>query len=75
MISLGRHCEALQELQNLVTLAPNEFALYLAAGQAFKQTGSTSLAAKYFVMASDLAPKTSNVCKEQLEKLYADQNE
>lgn len=58
--SLGRHAEALKELEEVKEIVPKESLVYYLIGKIHKKLGNTDLALMHFSWATDLDPKGAN---------------
>ncbi|CAH0548030.1 unnamed protein product [Brassicogethes aeneus] len=66
--ALGRHSEALHELEELKELIPKESLVYYLIGKVHKKLGNTDLALMHFSWATDLDPKgASSQIKEAFD--------
>ncbi|KAF2892768.1 hypothetical protein ILUMI_13403 [Ignelater luminosus] len=58
--AVGRHAEALKELEELKEIVPKESLVYYLIGKVHKKLGNTDLALMHFSWATDLDPKGAN---------------
>lgn len=66
--AVGRHAEALEELEELKAIVPKESLVYYLIGKVHKKLGNTDLALMHFSWATDLDPKgASNQIKEAFD--------
>lgn len=66
--AVGRHAEALKELEELKTIVPKESLVYYLIGKVHKKLGNTDLALMHFSWATDLDPKgASSQIKEAFD--------
>lgn len=66
--NLGRHAEALKELEELKEIVPKESLVYYLIGKVHKKLGNTDLALMHFSWATDLDPKgASSQIKEAFD--------
>lgn len=66
--ALGRHAEALKDLEELRKIIPKESQVYSLIGQVHKKLGNTDLALMHFSWSTDLDPKgASSQIKETID--------
>lgn len=66
--AVGRHAEALKELEELKAIVPKESLVYYLIGKVHKKLGNTDLALMHFSWATDLDPKgASSQIKEAFD--------
>jgi anaphase-promoting complex subunit 3 len=70
LVEQNKFMEALKELNAVIMLAPRESHVYFKIGQVYKHLGDTGNALKNYLIASDLNPKSNNIIKDGIEKLY-----
>ncbi|XP_063244929.1 cell division cycle protein 27 homolog isoform X2 [Bacillus rossius redtenbacheri] len=58
--AVGRHVDALKELEELKEMVPRESLVYYLTGRVHKKLGNTHLALMHFSWATDLDPKGAN---------------